>query len=496
MTQTHRSGPQLRRAVLSSYLGSVIEYYDFLLYATASALVFNKVFFSNLDPLVGTVASFGTLATGYFARPLGGIVFGHFGDRIGRKKMLVLSMTIMAVGSTLIGLLPTYAQIGVWAPILLVLLRVVQGIAIGGEWGGAVLMSAEHATSRRGLWASFTNAGAPSGMVLSSLVLAASASFIGEAAFLVWGWRIPFLLSVVLLAVGLFVRLRVAETPVFEDAARAKPTSPPLMDVLRHHPRNLLLSIGVGFAAFVVQGTLTTFVISYAVQAGFPRPTVLNALTLSPRSSRSSGSSASSALSDRVGRRPVVLAGAARDGLFAFVLFPMIDSGAVAAADARRGHRPGRPAPRDVRAARRALRRALLHPLPLHRRVARLPDRRASARASRRSSSPRCSPAAAVRHRRDHPRGVLPAHDRLHGRAAGDVVRRPRRRPGCHRVRRRDPLRRDRPVEGSARTVSSGHGPAARWRRSVRARQSVSRFENRQSRGRHARSGTAPFGLR
>ena len=175
MTHPHFSRTQLRRAVLSSYLGSVIEYYDFLLYATASAVVFNKVFFSDLDPLVGTVASFGTLATGYFARPLGGIVFGHFGDRIGRKKMLILSMVLMGVGSTLIGLLPTYAQIGVWAPILLVLLRIVQGIAVGGEWGGAVLMSAEHASSRRGLWASFTNAGAPSGVVLSTLVLAASA---------------------------------------------------------------------------------------------------------------------------------------------------------------------------------------------------------------------------------------------------------------------------------------------------------------------------------
>src|SRR3712207_2426140 len=180
MTQPHFSRTQLRRAVLSSYLGSVIEYYDFLLYATASAVVFSQVFFSNLDPLVGTVASFGTLATGYIARPLGGIVFGHFGDRIGRKKMLIISMVLMGVGSTLIGLLPTYAQIGVWAPILLVFLRVVQGFAVGGEWGGAVLMSAEHASSRRGLWASFTNAGAPSGVVLSTLVLAASAGLTGE----------------------------------------------------------------------------------------------------------------------------------------------------------------------------------------------------------------------------------------------------------------------------------------------------------------------------
>jgi MFS family permease len=326
MTHPHFSRTQLRRAVLSSYLGSVIEYYDFLLYATASAVVFSKVFFSNLDPLVATVASFGTLATGYFARPLGGIVFGHFGDRIGRKKMLVLSMVLMGVGSTLIGVLPTYAQIGVWAPILLVLLRVVQGIAVGGEWGGAVLMSAEHASSRRGLWASFTNAGAPSGVVLSTLVLAASAALTGEEGFLAWGWRIPFLLSIVLLAVGLFVRSRVAETPVFAEAAATKPATPPLFDVLRNHPRNLLLSIGVGFGAFVAQGTITTFLISYAVQAGFARQTVLNALTLSSFVAIF-GIIGFSALSDRVGRRPIVLAGAAAMAVYAFVLVPMVDSG-------------------------------------------------------------------------------------------------------------------------------------------------------------------------
>jgi len=327
MTQPHFSRTQLRRAVLSSYLGSVIEYYDFLLYATASAVVFNKIFFSNLDPLVGTVASFGTLATGYLARPLGGIVFGHFGDRIGRKKMLVLSMTLMGVGSTLIGLLPTYAQIGVWAPILLVLLRVVQGIAVGGEWGGAALMSAEHAPSRRGLWTSFTNAGAPTGVVLSTLVLALSAAATGEAQFLAWGWRVPFLLSIVLLAIGLFVRARVAETPVFAEAA--KPMRPPLVEVLRNHPRNLLLSIGVGFGAFVAQATITTFVISYAVQIGFPRSTVLNALTLSSAVAVF-GIIGFSALSDRLGRRPVVLAGAAAMAIWAFALFPLIDSGSTA----------------------------------------------------------------------------------------------------------------------------------------------------------------------
>ena len=329
MTHPHFSRTQLRRAVLSSYLGSVIEYYDFLLYATAAALVFNKVFFSNLDPLVGTVASFGTLATGYIARPLGGLVFGHFGDRIGRKKMLVLSMALMGVGSTLIGVLPTYEQVGVLAPILLVALRVVQGIAVGGEWGGAVLMSAEHASSRRGLWASFTNAGAPSGVVLSTLVLAVTAALTGEEAFLAWGWRISFLLSIVLLAIGLFVRARVEETPVFAEAAKNKPAKPPLLEVLRHHPRNLLLSIGVGFGAFVAQGTITTFLISYAVQAGFPRPTVLNALTLSSFVAIF-GIIGYSALSDRVGRKPVVIAGAVAMGIYAFLLFPMVDSGSVA----------------------------------------------------------------------------------------------------------------------------------------------------------------------
>ncbi|HYH31967.1 MAG TPA: MFS transporter, partial [Pseudonocardia sp.] len=231
MAQPTRSDVQLRRAVLSSFIGTVIEYYDFLLYATASAVVFNRVFFSPLDPLAGTVASFGALATGYLARPLGGVLFGHFGDRIGRKRMLVLTMALMGVASVLIGLLPTYDQVGVLAPVLLVVLRIAQGVAVGGEWGGAVLMSAEHATTRRGLWASFTNAGAPSGMVLSTLVLALAAATTGEQAFLAWGWRIPFLLSAVLLAVGLFVRAKVEETPVF-TAAEAAPQRPPLLDVL------------------------------------------------------------------------------------------------------------------------------------------------------------------------------------------------------------------------------------------------------------------------
>jgi MFS family permease len=318
---------QLRRAVASSFLGSLIEYYDFLLYATASAVVFNKVFFANLDPVVATVASFGTFATGYLARPVGGVLFGHFGDLLGRKRMLVLTMTLMGVSSFLIGVLPTYAQIGGLAPVGLVVLRVIQGISVGGEWGGAVLMSAEHATSRRGLWASFTNAGAPSGLVLSSLALSGTSAIVGEAAFLDWGWRVPFLLSIVLLAVGLFVRARVEETPAFR-AVRRDTRRLPVVDLLRKHPRALLLGIGIGLSAFVAQSTMTTFLISYGVQVGQPRQSVLNALTIASACAVV-GIIGWSALSDRVGRRPIVLAGAVAMAIYAFALFPLVDNGFV-----------------------------------------------------------------------------------------------------------------------------------------------------------------------
>lgn len=331
MSATRSANPvQLRRAVLSSYLGSVIEYYDFLLYATASAVVFNKVFFSSLDPLVATIASFGTLATGYVARPLGGVIFGHFGDLLGRKRMLLLSMTLMGVSSFLIGLLPTYAQVGVLAPVGLVLLRVVQGISVGGEWGGSVLMSAEHATTRRGLWASFTNAGAPTGVVLSTAALTGTAAVVGERAFLAWGWRIPFLLSIALLAVGLFVRLKVEETPAFKAVEQDLPKRRlPVLEILRDHPRTLLLSVGAGMAAFVAQATLTIFVLAYGVRVGHSRQEVLNALTASSACAVV-GILAWSALSDRIGRRPVVVTGALAMAAYSFVLFPLVDNGSTA----------------------------------------------------------------------------------------------------------------------------------------------------------------------
>ncbi|UJW29394.1 MHS family MFS transporter [Saccharothrix sp. AJ9571] len=317
---------QLRRAVASSFLGSVIEYYDFLLYATASAVVFDKVFFSSLEPFAATIASLGTFATGYLARPLGGVLFGHFGDLLGRKRMLLLTMTLMGVASFLIGVLPTYAQAGALAPIGLVLLRVIQGISVGGEWGGAVLMSAEHARSRRGLWASFTNAGAPCGMVLSTAALSGTGAIVGQEAFLAWGWRIPFLLSIALLAVGLFVRLKVEETPVFQAVRDDGRKRVPVLDVFREYPRVLALSVGVGLAAFVAQSTLTTFVVAYGVQEGHARQSVLNALTISSACAVV-GILGWSAASDRFGRRPIVLAGALAMAVYGFLLFPLVAAG-------------------------------------------------------------------------------------------------------------------------------------------------------------------------
>ncbi|WDF42799.1 MFS transporter [Streptomyces sp. T12] len=320
---------QLRRVALSGLLGTAVEFYDFLVYGTVAALVFGDLFFPRADPAVGTIAAFGTFAAGYLARPLGGIVFGHFGDRIGRKSMMLLTMVLMGCGSFLIGLLPTYDAIGVWAPVLLVTLRVVQGLAIGGEWGGATLMVVEHAErtqgARRGLWSSFTQLGAPLGSVLSAGVVTL-VSALPDDEFRAWGWRVPFLLSIVLLAVGLFVRLKVAESPLFAQAKHEpKPDRPPVVEVLRR-PKPVLLAACVGIGAFTAQSLLTGFMISYAVDHGYTRPQVLTAVTIAscvalvvlP---------AASALSDRVGRRPVVLAGAVASAALAFPVLALVDSG-------------------------------------------------------------------------------------------------------------------------------------------------------------------------
>ncbi|MCJ8505165.1 MHS family MFS transporter [Kocuria flava] len=303
---------EARRVVVSSYLGSTIEFYDFLLYATAAALVFPHVFFTGLDPLAATIASYGTFAAGYVARPLGGVVFGHFGDRLGRKKMLVLSMLVMGLASAFIGLVPPESAIGSWGAIILVTLRFLQGIAIGGEWGGAALMALEHAEpSRRGYAASFVNAGAPSGAALGTFVMGIFAS-LPEEQFLSWGWRVPFLFSFALLVVGLVIRARISESPIFRaavEAADQQETRPklPLWSILRR-PKNVVLVMLGGAAGFALQVFMASFAVTYAVENGAERQPVLYAFATA--SLLSVGVVVlMGKVSDRVGRRPLMLIG-------------------------------------------------------------------------------------------------------------------------------------------------------------------------------------------
>src|SRR6188472_2184928 len=218
-------GPSPRRVALASAVGATVEWYDFFLYGTAAGLVFDKLYFSGLDGPAAQFAAFGTFAVGFLARPVGGLIFGHFGDRIGRKQMLLLTLVIMAVGTALIGLLPTYAQIGVWAPVLLVALRILQGIGVGGEYGGAVLLAVEYAPAeRRGFFGSFAHIGVPGGLFLASTAFSI-ASLLPDDAFLAWGWRACFLLSVLLLAIGAWIRLSIMETPAFRQVQAEKEIS-------------------------------------------------------------------------------------------------------------------------------------------------------------------------------------------------------------------------------------------------------------------------------
>lgn len=325
MSDSSPSTSNTRRAVVASFIGTTIEWYDFFLYGTAAALVFNRLFFTNLDPLAGTMASFATYAVGFFARPLGGVVFGHYGDKIGRKSMLVTTLMMMGVATVLIGILPTYDQIGLWAPALLVLLRFVQGFGVGGEWGGAVLMAVEHSDAgKRGYHASWVQAGVPVGMLLANGVFMV-VSRLDEGVFLTWGWRVPFLLGVLLLAVGMFIRLKVLESPVFEKA-KAEDPGPrvPILAVIREHPRNVLLAMGARFAENAFFYIFTVLVLSYgSQQLGMGKPGLLNAVMLGS-AVQLVAIPAFGALSDRWGRRPVYLGGAVFLLLFAFPFFWML----------------------------------------------------------------------------------------------------------------------------------------------------------------------------
>lgn len=313
--------------IIASGVGSALEWYDFFIYGTAAALVFAPLFFPKSNPLVGTLLAFATFGVGFLARPFGGLFFGHFGDRYGRKPVLVATLLLVGLGTMLIGFLPTYAVAGIWAPILLVLLRLVQGFGAGAEYGGAVVLLAEYAPpGRRGLWGSF----APMGVGIGNFLAAgafALVSLLPHDAFIAWGWRLPFLASFILVAGGLYIRLRVTETPVFQDAvARRQPERIPALEVLRRQPRNFFVLLGARMAENGLGYLFPVFGLAYVTHTlGMPRQMVLDALMLSfvvqlvavPLFSM---------LSDRIGRRPVYIFGALFGIVLAFPFFMLLET--------------------------------------------------------------------------------------------------------------------------------------------------------------------------
>jgi MHS family shikimate/dehydroshikimate transporter-like MFS transporter len=317
----------IRQVAFASFIGTAIEWYDFFLYGTAAALVFNQLFFPTFAPLTGTLASFATFGVGFFARPVGGVVFGHFGDRIGRKSMLVITLLVMGGATFLIGLLPTFQTAGILAPILLVILRFLQGFAVGGEWGGATLMAVEHAPEEsRNFYASWPQMGAPAGLVLSTAVFTIFSSLPDEQ-FLAWGWRIPFLLSIILIGVGLFIRLRVLESPAFERVKELGTESRvPLLEVLRDYPVAALLAIGVVLVNIGGYYIVITFTLSYATETlGVARNVPLIGLLLAGFA-EIAGILIFARLSDRTGKRPVALWSAALILLLAYPFFWLVNT--------------------------------------------------------------------------------------------------------------------------------------------------------------------------
>ena len=324
-----RAPSSVRKVIVASLIGTSLEWYDFFIYGTAAALVFNQLFFPSFEPLVGTLLAFTTYAVGFIARPLGGLVFGHYGDRIGRKNVLVVTLILMGVATFAIGLLPTYATIGVWAPILLVALRFLQGLGLGGEWGGAVLMTLESGgANRRGLNASWPQVGVPLGLLLANGILALMGALTDEPAFLSWGWRVPFLLSGLLVLVGLWIRLTIAESPLFREVEESHTRAgAPIMEVLRRYPKQVLLAIGARVGVDVAFYTFVLFITTYvATYLKLPRNYALNAVLIAAAIQvvliPFFGS-----LSDRFARRPVYLAGAIGAAVWVFVFFTLLDTG-------------------------------------------------------------------------------------------------------------------------------------------------------------------------
>ncbi|MGO2655283.1 MAG: MFS transporter [Pseudoclavibacter sp.] len=324
----------LRQVVLASMAGTIVEWYEFFLYATAATLVFNKVFFPpSEDPYAPIIAAFVTYAVGFVARPLGGIVFAHFGDRYGRKHLLQVAIIMVGASTFLMGCLPTFATVGYWAPALLVALRFIQGIAVGGEWGGAVLLVAEHAPAKsRGFWASWPQAALPLGNLLATIVLLVLSASLSPEAFLSWGWRIGFWLSVVIVAVGYYVRTKISDAPIFQETQRKIEQEDEVrygvFEVLKRYPRGVLTAMGLRFAENILYYMVVTFSITYlSVWVKMDTSSILGLMffahvfqfVIVPLTG---------ALTDRVGRKPVYIAGAVLTGVWPFVAFPMFNTAA------------------------------------------------------------------------------------------------------------------------------------------------------------------------
>ncbi|MDB4048683.1 MHS family MFS transporter [Luminiphilus sp.] len=329
----------MRKVALTSLAGTSIEWYDFFLYGTAAAIIFPIAFFpQDLPPMVLLIISFSTFAVGFIARPLGGIVFGHFGDRVGRKRTLVVALMMMGVATTLIGLLPTYDSIGLAAPLCLVLLRFIQGLAVGGQWGGAMLLVTESAPAdQRGWYGAYAQAGAPMGVILANLAFISVSASMSDEAFLAWGWRLPFIASILLIAISLFIQLRVEDTEAFKALQAEQAASPqqavaarsPVLEALRRYPRRIFLAAGAFLSVQVTFYILIAFVIAY----GLNSPTVdltrdellvsvlVAAAIMMPAQFYFSG------LSDRVGRKQIYRWGAILTGIWGFAIFPLVDTG-------------------------------------------------------------------------------------------------------------------------------------------------------------------------
>ena len=321
-----RSG--MARIATASFIGSAIEYYDFFLFGTAAALIFGGLFFPGADPLSGTLLAFATFGVGFFARPLGGIIAGHLGDRIGRKKTLVATLLLMGVATTAVGLLPTYGAIGPWAPIALVALRLLQGLGVGGEWGGAALLAVEHAPpARRGFYGSWPQMGIPAGLLLASAAFAL-ANLLPQDAFISWGWRVPFLASSILVIIGLYIRAKISEPPAFKQIMVAKAqVKSPLLEVLRKHPKDIAVIAGIRFADNVLYYVFATFGLAYMTkQLGLPYGVALTGVLVASATELFT-MPYFGALSDRIGRRRVVVIGTVLMLLMAFPFFWLVGTG-------------------------------------------------------------------------------------------------------------------------------------------------------------------------